>query len=112
MAIVNISVDTKAKTISATVNGQSIDNVQSVSAYMYESYDDEMKVDCSLSVYEEASEGVRKCTSYYANGGKSAIGVSHDPSIKPVDDFVGVHIIEVSGIDKDFEKYWTEKLQS
>lgn len=96
MAKVVMTVDTESKTISVTIDGVSIPNVKSASAYAYsDSNGNPNGIDCSIRVIEKHAEDVMKETSYYAMGSADAEKVTKSGQAvynKTLPNFVGITV--------------------
>jgi len=103
MAKVVITVDTEAKTLSVTIDGTSVENAKSASAYQYrDSNGNPYGIDCSVSVTEQLSDDVRKETSYYAMGSADAEKVTKSGKAvynKSMPNFVGITVEDKAQTD-------------
>lgn len=66
MAQFTINVNTDDKTLSVAVNGETLENVDSVYISKYKDYEDEEKVNISVNTSEKSEDGVKKFTSVVA----------------------------------------------
>jgi hypothetical protein len=81
MALIVVTIDTKAETLSATIDGAEVPNLYSVSAYRYKEYgSDEEEVSVSLNSSEKVGDTTKTQTIYATviNDGIKTLSASRD----------------------------------
>lgn len=110
MAKITLVVDTETKALTVQVDGKSISNVRSVSAYQYRDAEGDVNgFDVSVQVEEPEVNGIRKNTTYYAMGSKHIADIQRGEA-KTHDDlasFVGE--TDFSKAQQDILEYFTQK---
>lgn len=92
MAKVTINIDTAEGTLSASINGKAVENIEQVMAYVYkDGYSSKSKemVGVNISTKTEDAEGVRTYTSICAKNSKEGIeAMKQGTTASKYDDFL------------------------
>ena len=113
MAQIQVNVDTESKTVSLTIDGASIPNIEDVHLYSYrDSNGNVTGLDISMETSTKEENGVRKRVSYYAMASaKAKMALASSQKVyNDVKGFVGVD--EQSQVAKEIDEFLSSKSRS